>query len=245
MQIIVGGLLCEYRDEGKGPAILMLHGWRDRLQTYDALAKELTKKYRVIRVDLPNFGASAHSLKLITLEAYTAWLANLLKELEVKSLRAVVGHSMGGQIAIRAVAEGTLEPDKLVLLASAGIRNSKRWYKLSMKIIAKSLRPFVGRSLRRRFYRFIGSDYSPDLPPELKAVIKNVLETDVQADASRLKVPTVLICGKDDNITPVSYAKRFHELIAGSKLIVLPDTGHDLQHERPEAITKHLLDFLK
>ena len=57
---VIGGVEVYYKDEGKGPAILMVHGSQSTLKTWDYVAAKLTKRYRVIRYDIPPQGLSGH-----------------------------------------------------------------------------------------------------------------------------------------------------------------------------------------
>lgn len=244
MQIIVDGILTHYEDQGKGKVIILLHGWRDSAKTYDKLAAKLTENYRVIRLDLPNFGASASTLKVTTTEQFAQFIETFLKKMKVGSVYGVIGHSMGGQIAIYAAANGVVQTKKLVLLATAGIRNQKRIYKTVMKVASKPIRGLLTKNFKRKFYKAIRSDYGPDLSDELRAVIKNTLEFDIQADAAKITVPTMLIYGTDDVDTPPAFGFRLHELIADSRLELLENAGHHLQESRTDEVYDHIKKFL-
>jgi len=58
MKVLVNNQLIEYKDEGSGRVVLLLHGWGTNLATFDQLAGHLAKKFRVIRFDFPGFGQS-------------------------------------------------------------------------------------------------------------------------------------------------------------------------------------------
>ena len=228
MQCIVNEVPVHYVDEGSGPVILMLHGWRNGAESFDQLA---------------NFGRSGRSPKVQNLEDYAAFLKDFLDKLEIGHLQSVLGHSMGGQIAIHAVSTNTLKTKHLILLASAGVRAEHRLRKTAIRAAAKVARPLVSQGLKGRLYKSIGSDYSATLPAEQRAVLDQVLQTDVQAEAARVKVPTLLLYGSRDTDTPARYGERFADLITHSRLEIV-DAGHHLHQEQPEQVAKLIKDFL-
>lgn len=243
MQVVIDNLLTHYRDEGKGRVILMVHGWRHDLTTFDRLAAELIKSYRVIRLDLPGFGASAP--QALTLDGYSLFLAHFLNKLQVKKLHCLVGHSMGGQIAIRAVGTKALQPAKLILLAAAGVRDTQRWRKRLYRNVAKTLKPIVPLAVKTKLYRLVGSDYNSSLSPAQKQTLDNVLSVDVQQDAAQLKLPTLLVYGEADAQTPVQRGQRFAELIDDSRLEVIPGAHHVVHQEQPEKVLSLMQSFLR
>jgi pimeloyl-ACP methyl ester carboxylesterase len=245
MQIIVDGLLTEYDDSGRGPTVLMLHGWRDRLQAFDGVAAALGSHYRVIRLDLPNFGASARDPRVTSLDDYGRFVAAFLKSLKVKQLDALVGHSLGGQIAVHAASRGTLMPKRLVLIAAAGIRDRGAVWKRSLRLASKPLRYIVPGSIKVRFYRAIGSDYSPRLDPLYKRILNGAVRHDIQAEAASLRIPTLLIWGSADESTPLAYGQAFHQLIKKSELRVIESASHHVEREHPEAVAKNIREFIR
>ena len=82
MRTIVQSLAVEYVDEGKGPTILMLHGWKDSLHTFDQLVPYFTNQFRIIRLDLPGFGGSDMPKGVWDIGAYVGFVilgANTLR----------------------------------------------------------------------------------------------------------------------------------------------------------------------
>src|SRR5690606_16442194 len=96
MQVVVDGLLTQYEQQGsKRPVILLVHGWGDRLQTYDTLVGKLAKSHTIVRLDLPGFGATEPPKTTWGLEDYAEFIAHFLDKLSLKP-SAMVGHSNGG-----------------------------------------------------------------------------------------------------------------------------------------------------
>jgi pimeloyl-ACP methyl ester carboxylesterase len=248
MTIIVDDLAINYETAGQGKMVLLLHGWGDNLKTFAGLAAVLSKDYRVIVLDLPGFGLSEVQKEAWNLDNYASFLADFLKKLDTE-VYAVIGHSNGGALAIRALATGELTAGKLILLASAGIREGKTIPKTAIKVIAKTgkvatfwLPKAQRHMLQRVLYGSIGSDYL--VAPQLKETFKLTVAQDVQEDAAKLKLPTLLIFAANDPAIPLSDAKRYHNLIKRSKLEVLDGDDHFVHLDQPNRVTELIKEFL-
>ncbi len=248
MQIIVDDLLVTYEQNGKGKLLLLLHGWADDHKTFDYLLSSLSKKYQVMALDLPGFGDSQSPNEVWNLDNYTRFIAAFLMKLKLNPY-AIIGHSNGGALAIRGLSDGVLKADKLVLLASAGIRNTNKTKRLVTKIVAKVgkistfwLPKLTRQQLRRKLYGTIGSDML--VAPHLQETFKLTVSQDLQDDASKLNLPTLLINADRDPAIPISDAKLFNKLIKGSKLVVLESTSHFIHQEKNAEVVKIIEDFL-
>lgn len=250
MQVIVDSLLTHYEVHGKGKLVLLLHGWGDSVAGLKKLQSDLAKKHKVIAVDLPGFGGSQAPESVWGLDDYAYFVAHFLDKIDAKKMAAIIGHSNGGAIAVRGMARGWLSADKLVLLASAGIRGEYKGRVKALRILTKAgkaltapLPKSVKQRLRKKVYTTVGSDML--VAEHLQETFKKVVTDDVRTDAARLTLPTLLVYGDQDDSTPLAYAKMFNEAIAGSRLEVLPGAGHQLPAEESEKVTKLIEGFLK
>lgn len=249
MQVVINTLLTEYERIGKGKVVLILHGWGDSSTGWRRFAAELSKKYDVVAVDLPGFGKTQVPKETWGLDDYAVFVAAFLAKLKLQPY-AVIGHSNGGAIAIRGLAQKAFAADKLVLIDSAGIRSEYYGRKKAVRMITKTgkllTRPLpsgVRKRIRRKVYETVGSDML--VVERLQETFKRVVTDDVQQDAATLKLPTLLIYGEDDLSTPVQYGRMFHNLIAGSSFEVLPGAGHFAHLDRPEDVIFRVREFLK
>jgi pimeloyl-ACP methyl ester carboxylesterase len=249
MQIVVDGLLTNYQCEGKkGPAVVLVHGWGDKLQTYEQLAKHLASKHQVVRLDLPGFGATQPPATTWGLIDYAGFVRHFLDKLNLKPV-TMVGHSNGGAVLIKGVATGQLKPQRLVLLASAGVRNRQSLRKLLLKLVAKTgklltrwLPARVRRNLQRRFYGTIGSDYL--VAPHLQETFKQTVAEDILNDAAQITVPTLLIYGDHDTATPVEQiGVPLHQAIKNSKLHIVHGADHFVHHHSLDEVSRSIEDF--
>lgn len=241
--------MTRYERSGKGKTVVLLHGWADSVAGMRTLATALQKDYDVITVDLPGFGGTQAPLSPWGLDDYVQFVHDFLKKIGVKDTYAYVAHSNGGAIAIRGLAEDALQAQKLVLLASAGIRNEYKGRNRALRIITKAgkllstpLPANVKKKLRRKVYKAVGSDML--VAEHLQETFKRVVTDDVRADAAQLTLPVLLIYGEQDEDAPVWYGQQFHELMTDSTLEILPDAGHFVHIDRPDTVEKSIREFL-
>lgn len=249
MNVIVNDLLVNYSRQGKGSPLLLLHGWGDRLETFDALARLLEANNTVIRLDLPGFGKSQAPSESWGLQEYAEHVNTFLQKIDCNPA-AIVGHSNGGAIAIYGLANGQLHADRLVLLSSAGIRAVERGRKFAWKVLAKtgkaatSLLPSgVRASLRTRLYTSAGSDLL--VAPHMEASFKRIVSQDVLSDAAKLHLPTLILYGKNDTATPPEYGQKFHRAVKNSKLVLFDHADHFMHQQYPDKISVSIKEFLK
>ncbi len=244
MQLLVDKTLINYRIDGDGPAVLLVHGWMNGLRVFDSLTKILAQKYNVIRLDLPNFGHSQENENIINLDNYSELLKNFLQKLKITKLEFALGHSMGGQILMHAVATKKLVPKRLVLLASAGIRDERKTYKKSLKYLAKVLKPVTPTAVKKKLYQLIGSDAGANLTPLQRKVLSGVLDQDIQQYAKQIEIPTLLVYGDRDSSTPLRHGQKLNQLINKSTLKVLSGSGHGLQDKYSAPIANLIENFV-
>lgn len=249
MQVIVDSQLCHFDRNGKGKQVLLLHGWADRLQTFHSLQASLSKKFDVISLDLPGFGDSDAPATAWSLDNYVSFVSSFLKKLDIKNLYCVIGHSNGGAIAISGLAAKRLNADKLVLIASAGIRNRQTGRKMALKLLAKSgkaasvILPTATREkLRSKLYKAAGSDML--IAGHMQETFKKIVSQDVQADAKTLKLPTLIIYGMQDTAAPPEYGRVFASLINGSRLELIEGAGHFVHQQHSQRVNQLVKDFL-
>lgn len=249
MQIVVNGLMTRYQQYGSsGKVVLLIHGWGDRLETFQSILGYL-EGYKVICLDLPGFGDTQMPNEQWDLNNYAQFLNDFLRKLNINELYAVVGHSNGGALAIKAIAIGQLKPDKLVLLAASGVRDGSSLKRASIKAVAKTgkvatfwLPKSTKQKLQKKLYGTVGSDML--VAPHMQETFKLTVRQDIQADAEKITIPTLLIYGEDDKATPVKQiGERLHRKIANSEIVILPG-GHFIHQDDPAEVGTKLERFL-
>ncbi|MSR68709.1 alpha/beta hydrolase [Candidatus Saccharibacteria bacterium] len=250
VKVILQNLSIEYVETGEGRVLLFLHGWGDSLQSFDLLANDLSKKYHIVRLDLPGFGKSELPLNAWFVEDYAEFVSAFCKKLSIEPY-GIVGHSLGGRIAIKLCSLRLLHPKKLILLASAGIRESgsarNRLY-AGVSKVGKAALSIPGlrryqKTAKNKLYKQVGnSDYLQS--GELKQTFMNIINEDLQSDASKIHEPTLLIYGKDDIETPVKTGEQLKKAIPDSSLEIIPNGGHFIHQEQTTLVAGLIEGFL-
>ena len=115
-----------YREAGAGEALLLIHGMAGSSATWRAVLPQLSKKYRVVAPDLFGHGESAKPRGDYSLGAFAAWLRDLLDELGI-TRATVVGHSLGGGVAMQFTYQHRDYCERLVLISSGGLGPDLSW----------------------------------------------------------------------------------------------------------------------
>ncbi len=249
MQVIVDNLPISYSVLGEGQTIVILHGWGDSSTSFTNLAKALSTDYKVVLVDLPGFGGSGVPQTILSLEDFAKFVGKFLRKISVDEVYAFIGHSNGGAIAISGLAEKVFKSEKLVLLASAGIRDDKKLKKTVLKHAAKTakvatkiLPNSLQEKIRKKSYEAIGSEMYVNA--EMQETFKAVVGEDVQSAAKKLKLPTLLIYGSNDTSTPPKYGKLLAECIKGSKYVELKGVDHFVHVTAQQDVEEQIRKFL-
>ena len=250
MQAVVNGLLTTYQKIGSGKTILLLHGWGDSSKTFDALAINLGAKYELISLDLPGFGGTQLQTEAWGLEDYYKFVELWLNKIDKNKLFAVIGHSNGGAIAATGLAAGSLQADKLILLASAGIRGEKSGRKTirnlavkTGKVVSYPLPAGIRNKLKAKAYSTSGSEAL--LFPELESTFKKIVAQDIRPLVAHLRLPTLLIYGSKDSATPPEFGELLSKSIKGSKLEIVDGAGHFVHQEAKDQVATLINNFLE
>ncbi|KKS73817.1 MAG: alpha/beta superfamily hydrolase/acyltransferase [Parcubacteria group bacterium GW2011_GWA2_42_80] len=248
MKVIVNGLAVEYQDDGNGPIMLLLHGWQDNLHTFDIIVHELAMTYRVIRIDLPGFGQSEFPKSTWQLSDYINFVKVFIEKLSIK-VDVLIGYSFGGRIVIKGVAENVFNPKKIILIASAGISNSKSTRRLFYKFAAKIGKfltyttplYFYRNGLKKILYDKADSDYMNS--GALGGTYLKIISEDLSKYASQIRVPCLLIWGRDDSTTPLADGDKFSKLIKNSRIKIFDNAGHFVHQERAGEVIMEIKEF--
>ena len=241
-KVIIDNKLVQYRESGDGATLLCLHGWKSDGASFEMLANEL-QSFRVIALDLPNFGQSEDNRDCTSLDNYAQFIQKFIQKLNIDNY-SLIGHSMGGQIAIRATASNLVDPDHLILIASSGVRDQRRLIKRSIKLLAKPLKYIIPKSVKRKFYQAINSDYSSELSDTHKRIIDSMLNSDVQESAKHITKPALLIYGSADASTPPIFGAQLAGKMKNSTFITIEDANHWLHVAMSKQVSDYIKDFI-
>jgi pimeloyl-ACP methyl ester carboxylesterase len=251
-----------YRDEGTGPPLVLLHGTASSLHTWNAWTAALSAHHRTIRMDLPGFGLTGpnHSGDY-SIGSYVAFLEAFRQALGLTRF-ALAGNSLGGQIAWSYAVAHPERVSELILVDSAGFPIEKpalaftlaRVPLLSALLAGMDPRHMVRKTLREAYGD--PSRVTPELVERYRLLTlregnreafvarANAARTDRSADLSSLRVPTLVLWGREDRLIPVSHASRFVEAIPGAELVLYEKVGHVPMEEIGERSAADVERFL-
>ena len=260
-----------YQDVGSGEALLLLHGMAGSSETWRAVIPQIARRYRVVAPDLIGHGQSAKPRGDYSLGAFAVWLRDLLDELGV-TRATIVGHSLGGGVAMQFVYQHPDYCQRLILISSGGLGPdvglilrllSAPGAELVLPVIAPQPVLTVGNKLRSWFSSAglqsprgaeVWSAYSSLADSQTRTAFLRTLRSvvDYRGQAvsalNRLHLtsdlPTMAIWGDQDKIIPVQHAHAAHAARAGSRVEVLAGVGHFPQVERPSEVVDLIDDFI-
>lgn len=253
-------------------SIFMVHGFRGDHHGLLRIIEALPT-HRVIAPDLPGFGRSDPLDGEHDVEAYAAFIRNSLDRLALGPETVLLGHSFGSIIAAKAAADAPEAFSALVLInpiSAPALEGSSRiatrlaalYYRvgaalpetaghalLSNRMIVRAMSELMAKTRDRPLRRWIHGQHrayfsafaSRDVV--LQAFTASI-STTVRDSAARLRLPVLLIAAAKDDLGTVQTQQELASLIPDSKLVVLPEVGHLIHYETPEAAAEHIIDFL-
>lgn len=219
--------------------IVILHGWTYSLDKWSVFVKLLKENnFDVEIAKIP--GLTQESNEYWTLDKYTNWLNDLLNKYENKIV--LMGHSNGGRIAINYAAKHPDKIEKLILIDSAGIFHNEipiRLKRIIFKNISKVGKKFTKSDLIRRIlYKFAREGDYEKASINMKKTITDLIKTDLKPVLGKITVPTLIIWGENDQITPISDAYLINQNIIKSKLCIIKDARHSPFFTNPDEVIK-------
>jgi pimeloyl-ACP methyl ester carboxylesterase len=237
----------------KKPPIVILHGWGLSGSKFQPLVSLLVKKgYTVFAPDFPGFGSEAPPASAYHLSDYASFVATYLKKHHIVD-PIFIGHSFGGRVSLKFSAMFPGLVRAYILTGTPGFTPVPRKKLMVFIAVAKignwifQLPGFrlVQDSVRKWYYYVVGAREFYRANGVMRQVFKNIVEERLDALMVAIHVPCLLVWGQEDQITPTWIAKRMHETIEKSQLIILPDADHGVSFREPERFVDAIVPFLK
>jgi pimeloyl-ACP methyl ester carboxylesterase len=271
-EITLHGHRVSYRREGWGPPILLIHGVTGSSQTWDDVIPFLSDRYTVIAPDLLGHGDSAKPRGDYSLGAYASGIRDLMRAIGHDSA-TVVGHSLGGGVAMQVAYQFPEMAERLVLVSSGGLGREVSIFLRAATLpgsewvlpLLASHRVLSAGGSVGGVLRSLGMRAGPDLEEMWKGfsslgdaearqafiyTLRGIVDPGGQRVSARDRlylaetVPTLLVWGERDPIIPVEHAYSTHEEIPHSRLEVLEGAGHFPYRDDPRRFAKVLSDFV-
>jgi pimeloyl-ACP methyl ester carboxylesterase len=226
--------------QGVGPDVVLLHGLSGSSRWWRFTVPALVKRYRVHVLDLIGFGSSRPAARQPDVAEMADVLAEWLDTLGIAGPH-VVGHSMGGQVAVHMAAEAESAMRTLVLVCASGIPR--------VRALAEAAR-ILGGALRPRswgmplFVPSIAADALRAGPRTLLQAGLHLLADDIRPLLPQVHCPTLIVWGALDPLLPVEDGQTLAAAIPGAQLTVIGDAAHNPMVDRAVEFNRVLLDFL-
>lgn len=224
---------------GTGAPVVLVHGLSASSKWWSRVFDALAEHHCVAAVDLVGFGRNRRFTGLpLLMPSFREMTALLARYLETFGEPVhVVGHSMGGQIAIRLAAERPDLVRSLVLVSAAGMP-----FHLDPRphVRATTKPPYGGASIAR----VLVPDFLRAGPMSVAVAGTRVVRADLRELMHAIRVPTLLVWGENDPLVPLVYGEAMRKEIEGAQLVVIPHAAHVPMWEEPEPFTRAVLQFV-
>lgn len=260
-QVDANGVRLNYTDSGgDGTPVLLVHAFPLNSGQWESQVESLSDRFRFIAPDLKGFGASdaPDDASAYTMDSYADELKGLVDDLGLKSF-VLAGLSMGGYISFAYMRKYADTVSALVLADTKaeadppeGLeKRTNQQNQVRQEGTAGLIEGLSGALLAEPT-----REKKPDVVEKTKGLMANppqgfigALEAmkgrpDSTGDLASISVPTLVIVGENDGVTPVEASRKLNENISGSRLVVIPEAGHLSNLEAPEAFNGALAEFL-
>jgi pimeloyl-ACP methyl ester carboxylesterase len=269
---IVHGRSVSYLEAGEGPVLLLIHGMAGHCDNWREVIEPLAARHTVIAPDLPGHGASAPGGGDYSIGALAAGLRDLLFALGHERA-TLVGHSLGGGIAMQLAYQFPEMAERLVLVSSGGLGPEVSPVLRAAALpgadlfigataaVGQKVGSVLGRGLSAIGLRpnadvaEVARGYASLDDPERRAAFLGTLRAVVGTGGQRVAagdrlylaeaVPLLIVWGARDSIIPARHGEDAHRLVPGSRLEVFEDVGHLPQLEAPGRFVAVLERFLR
>jgi pimeloyl-ACP methyl ester carboxylesterase len=271
-EVEIHGHRVIYRTAGSGPAVVLIHGMVNSSKHWQQVALALSARHRVIAPDLIGHGDTAAVRGDYSLGAHAASIRDLLAAIGVERA-TIVGHSLGGGIAMQFFYQFPNRTERLVLVSSGGLGHEVSpllraaavpgaaaflWVVAHPRVL-DSLRGAGGRlrdrGVRKGVYlQAVARALAPLQAPGARRAFLYTLRSVIDARGQRVSArdrlyllrsfPTLIVWGGRDNTIPLRHGREAHEAIPGSRFEVLPLAAHFPHLEDPGGLAGVLGDFI-
>jgi pimeloyl-ACP methyl ester carboxylesterase len=262
-----------YQIAGEGPVVGLIHGITSTSECWRRVIPRLAEQHTVVAPDLLGHGGSAKPQGDYSLGAYASGIRDLMGLLGFES-GTVVGHSLGGGIALQFAYQFPEYCERLVLVSSGGLGRevhpllraaSLPGAELVLPLLARDWSVRAGEAVSEVLARLglqAGSDvgefargYASLADPDTREAFLHTVRAVIGPGGQRVSaldrlylaedLPTLIVWGTDDPIIPVEHGRAAHERIPGSKLVEIEGAGHWPQLDEPDHLVEAILEFIE
>lgn len=230
------------------PVLLLLHGLFGALSNFDGILNYFHKDYNVVIPILPIYELP---IREVSVSGLVEHVKNFVEFKNFDKVN-VLGNSLGGHISLLYTIECPGRVNSLILTGSSGLFENS----LGSSFPKRGDYQFIKNKTESTFYNpevatkelvdevyDIVNDRNKAI--RVVATAKSAVRHNIGDKLHQIKIPTLLVWGAEDNITPAFVGEKFNELIENSSLKIVEKCGHAPMMEKPEIFNKHLEEFLE
>jgi len=236
----------ESREDGE--VIMLLHGLFGALSNFAGIIDYFGSDYRVIVPILPIYDLPIHQ---VSLDGLVRHVKDFVKEKKLDKIN-ILGNSLGGHVALLYALDEQEKLKSLCITGSSGLFESA----MGSTFPKRGDYDYIKNKTEETFYdpkvatKELVDEVFEVTRDRLKAIriiatAKSAIRHNLADKLYKLHIPTLIIWGKNDIVTPPFVGEKFNELIKGSKLFFLEECGHAPMMEKPDEFNKILMGFLK
>lgn len=257
-KLSIGGIDIRYVDQGQGPAVLFLHGFPLSLAMWDG-QETLAGRYRIVRFDFRGLGGSGPGDAVLTMDRIADDAAVVIERLRLGPV-ILAGCSMGGYAAFCFAQKYPQLLRGLILVDTRATPDTPEARQGRGELASRVMKEGASAAMEAFLPKVVGettkksrADVVAKLRDMMLATSPQGLSDGLHGLAARhdstpilgqIGVPTLVVCGEEDVITPVTDSEVLQRGIKGSELVVIPKSGHLPSMETPEAFNEVLRPFL-
>lgn len=261
MKAVVNDIELFYMDLGDSNAlpVVLIHGFPLSHEMWQAQIEPLKEKFHVIAYDVRGHGRSGLGDGQYNLEFFVDDLIGLLDHLKITKV-VLCGLSMGGYIALRAIERNPERVLGLILCDTQSKADSNE-AKLKRARSIKAVKTNGVKSYAETFTKALLAPQTLATKPDIVHRIKQIIEsnstigicgtllalasrTDTTEALPKIEVPTLILVGEHDAVTPPSASQEIHDRIPDSEIHIIPNAAHMSNVENYQEFNKHVLNFL-
>lgn len=254
---------CEFLLTEK-PPLLLIHGFASSTYTFNRIVPLLKEHFSIVAIDLPGFGRSEKTGSFrYSFHNYASLIGYCLDYFQLNK-SYIVGHSMGGQVALYFAKTAPERVNKLVLLNSSGYLK-----KANKSLIYLSYLPFFDYFLHYYIKRKAVHEHLKNVLFNQSLISEEMIEHFgkplydknfykalinlgrnregdlMTSELNEINIPTLLLWGENDKVVPVTVGQQLVNDLPNATLITYPNTGHLITEERPQQVFEQILRHTK
>jgi pimeloyl-ACP methyl ester carboxylesterase len=238
----------KFVDEGSGAIILLLHGLFGALSNWDGVVRKFSQKYRVIIPMLPIYSMPTRETDL---DGLVQFVERFIAFMGIKEV-VLIGNSLGGHVALLYTLQYQDNVKQLILTGSSGLFENSMGGSFPKRGSYDYIKERVGYTFydpntatKELVDEVFETTKSISKCLRIVAIAKSAQRHNIATELHLIKVPTLLIWGLNDTITPPMVAHEFNKLMPNSKLKFLDECCHAPMMEHPGEFNRILADYLE